>query len=168
MIIDVHSHVWDGSRHFSAEYRNQLASSRGSVEPSPPVRFEDYRTTCPPETKTIVFGAKARRIGQWVDDQFVADYAARNPDVLVGFLSVDPTQEGWERELRHGHEELGLKGIKLVPMHAGFHLGDERIQPLWKYASAHKLPILLHTGTTFVTQAPLEFSLPRLIEPVAI
>ena len=31
----------------------------------------------------------------------------------------------------------------------------------------HQLPVLLHTGTNFIAQAPLECTLPRHIEPVA-
>src|SRR5580658_3097993 len=168
MIVDVHSHVWDSAKHFTLEYRQQLARSRGGVDQNPTIRFENYRATCPSDTKTIVFGAKARRIGQWVDDQFVADYVAQNPEMLIGFMCLDPTQDDWKRELRHGHEELGLRGIKMLPMHAGFHLGEKRLLPMWKYASEHKLPILLHTGTTFVASAPLRYTLPRLIEPVAL
>ncbi len=103
----------------------------------------------------------------WVDDEYVASYVARDPEHLVGFLSLDPTQEGWEDEMRHGHEELGLRGVKLLPMYAGFGVDDPRLEPLWKYCDKHNLPVLLHTGTTFVRQAPLACTLPRLIEPVA-
>jgi predicted TIM-barrel fold metal-dependent hydrolase len=39
---------------------------------------------------------------------------------------------------------------------------------LWQYATRHGLPVLLHTGTTFVDKAPLECTLPRLIDDVAI
>ena len=38
------------------------------------------------------------------------------------------------------------------------------VPALWKYAERHRLPVLLHTGTMFVSQAPLEYTLPRLIE----
>jgi predicted TIM-barrel fold metal-dependent hydrolase len=132
------------------------------------VRYEEYRATCPPDTKTIVFGGKARLSDQWVDDQFVADYVAQHPDTLIGFLCVDPTQDGWEREMREGHESLGLRGIKLLPMYAGFRPDDERLDSLWKYATQKQIPVLLHTGTTFMAQAPLEHTLPRHVDTVAI
>ena len=140
---------------------------RAGVEVDLTVRYEDYRATCPADTRTIVFGAKAKLSDQWVDDRYVADYVARHPDTLIGFLCLDPTQPGWEKEMREGHEELGLRGIKLLPMYAGFSPDDERLDPLWRYATAHQLPVLLHTGTTFVAQAPLEYTLPRRIDPVA-
>jgi predicted TIM-barrel fold metal-dependent hydrolase len=83
-------------------------------------------------------------------------------------LSVDPTQSGWEREMEEGHRGLGLRGIKLLSMYAGFRPDEERLDPLWRYATKHQLPVLLHTGTTFVSQAPLECTLPRHLDKVAI
>ena len=167
MIIDVHSHVWEYPRHFGDDFRRQAARARAGVEVDLTVRFEDYRATCPADTRTIVFGGKARLSDEWVDDRYVADYVAAHPDVLIGFLSLDPTQDGWEREMREGREELGLRGIKLLPMYAGFRPDDERLDPMWRYATEHRLPVLLHTGTTFVAQAPLEYTLPRHIDTVA-
>ena len=167
MIIDVHSHTWEFPAHFGEDFRRQAARARAGVEVDLTVSYEHYRATCPPDTRSIVFGGKAKLSDQWVDDRYVADYVAKHPDTLLGFLCVDPTQEGWEREMREGHEELGLRGIKLLPMYAGFSPDEPRLDPLWKYASKHQLPVLLHTGTTFVAQAPLECTLPRKIDPVA-
>lgn len=167
MIIDVHSHVWEYPAHFGDDFLNQAKRARAGVEVDLTVRYEEYRATCPPGTKTIVFGGKAKLSGQWVDDRYVADYVARHPDTLIGFLCVDPTQPGWEREMQEGHEELGLKGIKLLPMYAGFRPDDRMLDPLWEYATRHNLPVLLHTGTTFIAQAPLDCTLPRRLDPVA-
>jgi predicted TIM-barrel fold metal-dependent hydrolase len=166
--IDVHSHCWRFPEDFSADFIRQAQRARGGQPVDLRVRFDDYAASAPADTRTIVFGGKARLSGVWVDDRHVADYVAARPDRLIGFLSVDPTQDGWERELRVGHEELGLRGIKLLPMYAGFSMDDARLDPLWKYAEQRGLPVLLHAGTTFIAQAPLAFTLPRLIEPVAL
>jgi uncharacterized protein len=69
--------------------------------------------------------------------------------------------------LAFGHQELGLRGIKLMPMYAGFYPQEERLDELWRYAQQHGLPVLLHTGTTFVSQGTLETTLPRHIDVVA-
>lgn len=168
MIVDVHSHAWEYPRHFGDDFRQQAKRARAGVEVDLTVRYEDYRAAAPAETRTVVFGGKAKRSGVWVEDRYVADYVAAHPNTLIGFLSVDPTQPGWERELPEGHRELGLRGIKLLPMYAGFRPDDDRLDPLWKYATEHRLPVLLHTGTTFVAQAPLECTLPRHLDAVAI
>ena len=168
MLIDVHSHFWEYPRDFTADFREQAKRAKGGTEFDLTVRYDDYRAAASIPVRTVVFGGKARLSGVWVDDRHVAEYVATHPDTLIGFLSVDPTQPGWEKELRDGHEELGLRGIKLLPMYAGFRPDDERLEPLWRYAAKHRLPVLLHTGTTFVSQAPLECTLPRHIEAVAI
>lgn len=168
MIVDVHSHAWEYGRHFTDEFRAQARRAKAGQELDLTVRYEEYERSSLPQVRTIVFGGKARLSGLWVDDRYVADYVAAHPDRLVGFLSLDPTQDGWEREMREGREELGLCGIKLMPMYAGFRPDDERLDPLWRYAARHELPVLLHTGTTFIAQAPLECTLPRHLDPVAV
>lgn len=167
MITDIHSHTWPFPEAFSDDFIKQATDARAGAKVDLTIRLEDYQKTAPAGTRAAVFGGKAKLSGMWVDDQYVANYVARDPEHLVGFLSLDPTQDGWEDEMRHSHEELGLRGVKLLPMYAGFGVDDPRLEPLWKYADKNNLPVLLHTGTTFVRQAPLACTLPRLIEPVA-
>lgn len=166
-IIDVHSHFWCYPDHFNDDFRQQSRRAKAGVELDLTVRFEDYQRTSVPDVRTIVFGGKAKLSGLWVDDKSVRNYVDAHPDQLIGFLSLDPTQDGWERELRTGHQELGLRGIKLMPMYAGFRPDERWLDPLWEYAQQQQLPVLLHTGTTFISQAPLECTQPRHLDPVA-
>ena len=168
MIIDMHSHAWQFPEHFDERFRQQARDvARADRDLDLSVTYESYRAGAQTTDKTVVFGGKARLSGVWVDDAYVAEYVAAHPDRLIGFLSVDPTQDGWQEEMRHGHRELGLKGIKLLSMYAGFYPHDPRLDPLWQYASDNQLPVLLHTGTTFVAQAPIDCTLPRHLDPVA-
>ncbi len=167
MIVDVHAHCWPPGSftdEFIADARRMRASAVDLLTP-----YDRYVEHLPPgeDVTTIVFGGKARLSGIWVNDADVADYVAQAPDRMIGFLSVDPTQPGWEDELREGHERLGLRGIKLLPMYADFYPQDERLDPLWRYATRHQLPVLLHTGTTFVAKAPIDCTLPRHLDAVA-
>ncbi len=168
MIVDVHSHAWLHGRHFSDDFQRQALRAWGADHLDLTVRYDAYRASAPDDCRTIVFGGKARLSGLWVEDDHVAEYVRQDPRRLIGFLAVDPTQPGWQEEMRRGHDELGLRGIKLMPMYAGFRPDDVRLDPLWHYAANHRLPVLLHTGTTFVSQAPLECTLPRHLDNVAI
>lgn len=167
MIIDVHSHAWSYPAHFSDDFRRQAIRARSGKEIDLTVCYEDYRKQATGDVRTIVFGGKAKLSGLWIDDQFVADYVSARPDELIGFMSLDPTQKNWEEEMRYGREELELRGIKLLPMYAGYHPDDPTLDPLWAYADQYRLPVLLHTGTTFIAQAPLECTLPRHLDSVA-
>lgn len=166
-MVDVHSHYWDYPGHFSDDFRKQAQRARGDVEVDLGIRWNEYDATSAGCQTTIVFGGKAKLSGLWVPDQSVAAYVAQHPDRLIGFLCVDPTQPGWQDELVEGHQDLKLKGIKLLSMYAGFFPNDRKLDYLWEYATKHALPVLLHTGTTFVAQAPLECTLPRHLDDVA-
>ena len=169
MIVDVHSHAWNYPQHFSEDFIEQSKRARAGTEVDLTALYADYLKTLPKgeEDHTIVFGGKAKLSGLWVDDQHVADYVKQEPESLTGFLSVDPTVDGWQDEMRSGHEQLDLKGIKLLPMYAGFKPDDAKLDELWQYANDHRLPVLLHTGTTFISQSPLKCTLPRHLDPVA-
>jgi uncharacterized protein len=167
MIVDVHSHAWSYPDHFTDDFRRQARRARAGVEVDLTVTYDAYRQQSREDVLTIVFGGKARLSGLWVDDDYVARYVSAHPERLIGFLSVDPTQPGWQAEMCDGHERLGLRGIKLLPMYAGFQPDDERLDPLWEYAQSNRLPVLLHTGTTFIAQAPIECTLPRHLDRVA-
>jgi predicted TIM-barrel fold metal-dependent hydrolase len=165
MVIDVHSHYFRDPDHFSSDFAAQAKKGR-NIDLT--VRWPEYAATASDASKTIVFGGKARLSGLWVPDAEVAEYVKTQPDRLIGFLSLDPTQPGWQDELEEGHRNLHLRGIKLMPMYAGFSPNCPEFDYVWEYASKNGLPVLCHTGTTFVRQAPLKHTLPGLIDEVAI
>jgi predicted TIM-barrel fold metal-dependent hydrolase len=170
MIVDIHSHVWAFPDHFSAAFRHQASLAQGGAEIDLSTPIERYWATCPDDETVVrvVFGGKAKLSGLWVDDAYVAQHVSDHRERLLGFLALDPTRDGWQDEMRYGHQELGLCGIKIMPMYAGFMPQDERLDPLWQYATDHGLPVLLHTGTTFVRQAPIACTSPRHLDEVAI
>lgn len=166
MIVDVHSHLFTCPDHVGDPFAEESARAHGGhVDLT--VRWAEYSASAPADTTTIVVGGKARRSGLWVDDAAVAEYVAAQ-DRLVGYLSLDPTQPGWRDELEHGHQDLGLRGIKLMPMYAGFDPAAPEYDDLYTYASAHGLPLLVHTGTTFVSTAPLKYAFPVHLDEVAM
>jgi len=165
MIVDVHSHLF-AENHIGPPFATDAARAHaGPVDLS--VSWDHYAVTSPADTTTIVVGGKARLSGLWVDDEAVATYVAAHDDRLIGYLSVDPTQPGWQDEMRHGHVDLGLVGIKLMPMYAGFDPAATSLDPLYAYAQDNGLPLLVHTGTTFVSAAPLKWALPIHLDEVA-
>lgn len=168
MIVDVHSHFFTYPDHFSSDFVTQARRARNGVEVDLTVRWPEYKATAADCRWTVVFGGKAKLSGIWVPDSEVAAYVGQHPDELIGFLSLDPTQSRWQDELISGHQNLKLKGVKLMPMYAGFDPNAPELEFFWEYVSRHGLPVLLHTGTTFIDKAPLQFTRPYLIDNVAI
>src|SRR3569833_616766 len=131
MVVDVHSHYFRDPDHFTPEFVAQAKKGR-NVDLT--VRWPEYAAGATGADKTIVFGGKAHLSGLWVPDHEVAQYVAEQPDRLIGFMALDPTQPGWQEELEEGHKNLRLKGIKLMPMYAGFSPNDPKLDYLWQYA----------------------------------
>lgn len=167
MIVDIHSHAQIHPDHYLDAFGNQSQKARNQAIDLN-VTWEKYEKKATMVDKVVVFGGKWRLSGKWVPDDFIADYVKQRPGKAIGFLSVDPTDPNWEEDLRYGHQHLGLKGVKLGPMYAGFYPNDPKLDPLWQYCVDHSLPVLLHTGTSFVSQAPLDCTLPRHLDDVAI
>jgi uncharacterized protein len=167
-IYNVHTHAWDQELHIDPATRAEADRSRGRPMDLT-VNFETFMAEEASHfAKTVVFGAKAKRTGYWVPDQYIANFVGRAPDKLIGFAACDPTQAGALTELRQGIEELGLRGIKMMPMYAGFDPRDERCQPIYAYCQERGLPILFHSGTTFNQMAPLGFTRPWLWDEVGM
>ena len=80
-------------------------------------------------------------------NDYVASIVNKHPQQFTGFASVDP----WKGrasviELERSVEELGLKGLKLHPIHQSFFPNDTHFYPLYEKAAELGVPVLFHTG----------------------
>jgi hypothetical protein len=166
-VYNIHAHTWDAALHFDVETIRETDIARG-YPLDLTVRLEPFLEDMAPFEKVIVFGMKARRTGYWVPDNYVADFVAQAPAKLIGFAGCDPTQPMYFDELKLGIEELGLRGVKMGPIYAGFDPRDSRCDVVYRYCQQNDIPILFHTGTTFNRNAPLEYARPWLFDEVAI
>ncbi len=164
---NIHTHTWNAGLHFTPEMIRETDLSRG-YPLDLTVDFDAFFTDMAPFDRVVVFGLKARKTGYWVPDDTVAGFVARAPRQLIGFAACDPTQPAYMDELSYAIEGLGLKGLKMGPIYAGFDPRDPRCDPVYAYCQDHGLPILFHTGTTYNHAAPLEFGRPWLLDDVAI
>jgi len=166
-MFNIHTHSWDQSLHFEEQTVKETDISRG-YRLDLTVKLESFVHDMEPFERVVVFGLKARRTGYWVPDNYIADFVAQAPDKLVGFASCDPTQPYYLDELKYAVENLGLHGLKMGPIYAGFDPRDARCDPVYAYCQRNGLPILFHTGTTYNREAPLEYARPWLWDEVAI
>lgn len=88
-------------------------------------------------------------IGTCVTNEFVADAQRENPDVYIGFASVDPwAGKKAVDEVKRAVEELGLKGFKFHPATQAFYPNETRFYPIYEAIARFSVPVLIHTGTT--------------------
>ena len=80
-------------------------------------------------------------------NDYVAGIARTYPDQFIGFASVDPWRgEAGVEELERAVGELGLRGLKLHPIHQAFFPNDTRFYPFYEKCVELGVPVLFHTG----------------------
>ena len=80
-------------------------------------------------------------------NDYVAGIVKRHPEQFIGFATVDPWMgKAAVLELERSVKELGLKGLKLHPIHQAFFPNDSRFYPLYQKCSDLGVPVLFHSG----------------------
>jgi predicted TIM-barrel fold metal-dependent hydrolase len=167
MIVDVHTHVFDASRDFGPKLRSDLARCR--IDPAawgdvPARHLETTRTA----DVAVVFGLQASATDWNIPNDAVAAHVARAPERLLFFTSVDPLQPGCMAELERCHRDLGAVGVKLSPLYQNVHPRDPRCLEIYRYCVRHGLPVLFHSGTSFVGGTLLDYSRPVHFDALAV
>lgn len=167
MIIDCHSHVWDVRRHLSRRFIRDFTSVYGkgedALEATPDKHFDSMEGV----DKVVVVAFRSRALRVNVPNAYVSEYAAKHPEEVIPFCCVDPNDEDAPRELRRCVKVMGMEGLKLGPIYQHFDPTSERAGRVFEAAQDLEIPVLIHQGTTFVRDAPLEFANPILLDKVA-
>ena len=104
-----------------------------------------------------------------VSNESVAEAVAAYPDRLIGFASVDPHKGVIARnELRHAVNDLGLRGLKLLPHLLELRPNDPEMYPVYEEARDLDIPVLFHSGTQFHAGTKLKYCRPLDIDEVAV
>ena len=100
------------------------------------------------QIKSFLESVVAAYPGAAKSNEELASWVSRRKDVLAGFGSVDPHKpEHAIRETMRRIEELGLRGIKLMPTFQLFRPGGTRgLDAVFSEAEKRRLVVLYHTG----------------------
>jgi uncharacterized protein len=125
----------------------------------------------------VVFTVDARTMFDHLPNSSaeIAEGAARHPDVLIPFGSVDPRTGSAAIDLaRQLVAENGVRGFKFHPTVQGFDPSAEEFAPLWAAIDELGVPIVVHTGQTGVGAGlpggyglKIRYSNPMLLDDVA-
>jgi predicted TIM-barrel fold metal-dependent hydrolase len=117
--------------------------------------------------KSIVLGFKSRYLHAEIPNRFVADYCNRDPQKLIGFAGIDPSESAAVAELRIAKSELRLRGITMSPANQDFHPSDSRAMKVYAEAEKLGMPILFHPAGQFTEGSKLEYARPYLLDEAA-
>jgi predicted TIM-barrel fold metal-dependent hydrolase len=100
--------------------------------------------------------------------EYVAEVVAQFPDRFIGFWGSDPLK-GLEsvQHLQRAFDDYGFRGVKLSPAYNHVALNDARLYPIYCKAEELNIPVLIHTGWTWVPGSRMEAQNPLLLEDVA-
>ena len=167
MIVDCHTHLWRYPGELTDELVEEMVVARQKAF-NPNVTADQHAEAVSGVDRAIVFGLRARHTGFLCENETVAEYVRTDPEKLIGFGSVCPTEDGAADEVRRAKEELGLRGLKLAPVYGNWHPHDEPAAAVFAAAEQLGMPVILHQGTTFPRTARLALAGPILLDDVAI
>lgn len=180
--IDVHTHVHasvtdpppaaveDTMSAMSATFRNP--DMRAWDIPALAARYREHRMAA--ITFTVDTHTRTGRDPHPANEEVLAQVAA-NDDVLIPFVSVDPTRPDAVTRAEALVALGGVRGFKFHPSTQAFHPNDPVAYPLYELIQAHDLIALFHTGHTGVGAGTpggggirLKYANPMLVDDVAV
>jgi len=150
--IDIHVHVPDPPGHPAALEKERMAAyfKAGQIIQTPEAMAEMYEAL---GIFGVIFSIDAETASgiPYVGNDWVANVVRTYPERFLGFASVDPWKGALAvQELERSVTELGLRGLKLMPITQAFFPNDTRFYPLWEKCAELGIPALFHTGQTGV------------------
>ncbi len=167
MIVDIHTHVFRPESDFGPKLRADMTRCGVDTSAWGDVAEQHLQTTQEADV-AVVFGLQASATDWNIPNGEVAEHVAKAPDRLLFFAAIDPLSPTYWEELEQCHQELGAVGVKMAPLYQNVHPQDSRCYEIYRYCVKYGLPILFHTGTSFVSGTPLDYSRPVHFDAVAV
>jgi uncharacterized protein len=174
--IDVHVHAWAPGAAHDDPMLVQAAKYFGDVKAPETLDdmanyYRERRMAC------VVFTVDGKnQTRAHVTNDEVLEFAARNDDIVIPFVSVDPTRgSAGVREAERLIETGQVRGFKLHPQTQAFFANDPAIYPFYEVIEAAKLPIIVHSGHSGMGTGMrggggirLKYGNPMLLDDVAV
>jgi len=171
--IDVHTHV----EHEGEETATDEAARKYFGEGAPRGRqgMADYyrgrNIAC------VIFTVDERLSGRpQVSNDSVLEFAAKNADIMIPFISIDPTRgPGAISEAKRLLATGQVRGFKLHPPIQQFFPNDPTIYPFYRVIEESGVPVVFHTGHSGIGTGTrggggirLKYGNPMYIDDVAV
>ncbi|MDE3136871.1 MAG: amidohydrolase, partial [Acidobacteriota bacterium] len=106
-------------------------------------------------------------------NDWVAKYCQADPSRLIPFGSVHPRFIDDAGKEVDRLAKLGIRGLKLHPSHQvvapnAYLNGMKQLSAMYERAQAHRMPVMIHTGTSIFPGARNLYAQPMLADDVAV
>lgn len=167
MRVDWHSHVWT-PEHLGPIWGPEL-DENVHAHPSETGSWDDHTAArkAAGVDVSVVLGLVACEIDLDIPNEFIAGLVERDPQHVVGFGSVDPSDPRAAEKVAYAATDLGLRGIKLSPPYQGFHPHSDEAWKVYTAVADHGMAMTFHQGGVFLRSGALEYAYPALLDKVA-
>ena len=166
MIIDLHTHVWANldqlGPEVAARRRSRAAGNGTQLDASPTA----HERTMGCVDGAVVLGFRADRLGARIPNEFIAEFAAKDPSRRVGVAGIDPMSDDVADELEAAIS-LGLVGVTVSPACQGFHPAHSDAMRVYERCAELALPVFVTVEEPLTAAAVLEFARPGTWDEVA-
>ena len=101
-----------------------------------------------------------------VTNEFVFKFC-RDHDIFIPFCTINPFFVTHPAEELKKYIKMGAKGIKLYPSYNHFYPNESKIYPLYAIAEEHRIPVLVHTGSSVFKGSKIKYADPIYLDDVA-
>jgi len=101
-----------------------------------------------------------------VSNEYVIDFCQGN-DIFLPFCTVNPLLVSQPAQEFRKYVKMGAKGIKLYPSYNHFYPNESSIYSLYAIAQEHRLPVLVHTGSSVFKGSKIKYADPIYLDDVA-
>ncbi|HDZ27231.1 MAG TPA: amidohydrolase, partial [Candidatus Aminicenantes bacterium] len=101
-----------------------------------------------------------------VSNEYVMDFCQGN-DIFLPFCTVNPSLVSQPAPEFRKYIKMGAQGIKLYPSYNHFYPNESCIYPLYEIAQEHRLPVLVHTGSSVFKGSKIKYADPIYLDDVA-
>lgn len=98
----------------------------------------------------------------------VLELARASDGFFLPFASVDPNSDEDAAGLLERYIEQGARGLKLYPSYQFYYPNDARVYPLYELCERHRLPVLVHIGSSVITGTRMKYCDPIHLDDVAV
>ena len=180
-VVDVHTHLPSHRDHIPPdEMRTESAMRSGQVVQLTNT-IQDYLNAMKPVDKAFIFGI-ARRPWKLADgildesgwpsemnqNDIASEVAKSDPTKIIPGMSLHPLSPDVNEEYDRAVGDLGCKVIKLGPNYQDFDPTGPEAFRMFARLEHDGIPIVFHSGTSTMSEAPLTYSHPLTLDRVAM
>ena len=180
-VVDVHTHLPSHRDHIPPDEMRTESTMRSGQVVQLTNTIQDYLDAMKPVDKSFIFGIARRPWklkesvldeGGWPVEMNQNDVAAQvakaDPAKIIPGMSLHPLAPDVNEEYDRCVGDLGCKVIKLGPNYQDFDPTGPEAFRLFARLEHDGIPIIFHTGTSPMTEAPLVYAHPLTLDRVAM